>query len=386
MENPSGANHCMFCGNPLVAEEELDEVSKLRKELAETKKTKDLLETALKSQLKEKEKKVEVKPKPVVVSPPPQVIPPLVTPSPPPPPPSPPKSNKNRSLMLTLVVVGLIMIFSIVFWINGDKQDNIQKELEATQQTLSEQEKVNKDLKSKQEQLQKQKQQLQEQKLQQEQLLQKEKQKNQYVIDMVFVESGTFMMGCTEEQEGNCFDNEYAVHKVSVNSFYIGKYEVTQAQWRAVMGNNPSYANGDNLPVESVYWIDVQKFIEKLNVLTGKSYRLPTEAEWEYAVRGGNKSRKYKYSGSNSPSDVAWFASNSNNKTHAVGSKQPNELGIYDMSGNVLEWCADWWDEEYSSESQINPVGPESGSFHVNRGGKCSSGAKGIRVSVRGMR
>ncbi|MCX6276550.1 MAG: bifunctional serine/threonine-protein kinase/formylglycine-generating enzyme family protein [Bacteroidetes bacterium] len=181
---------------------------------------------------------------------------------------------------------------------------------------------------------------------------------------MVFVQGGTFNMGTS--------DGEYAerpVHSVTIGDFYIGKYEVTQIQWRAVMGYNPSnYSGCDDCPVENVSWNDVQEFIQKLNQKTGKSYRLPTEAEWEYAAKGGDKSNGYTYSGSNSVGDVAWYSENSGSKTHPVGQKQPNELGLYDMSGNVWEWCSDWYDD-YQGSPTSNPKGPSSGYRHVGRGG-----------------
>jgi sulfatase modifying factor 1 len=168
-----------------------------------------------------------------------------------------------------------------------------------------------------------------------------------YSIEMVYVQGGTFMMGCTSEQS-NCEDNEKPARKVTLSSFSIGKYEVTQAQWRAVMGHNPSRFSGcDRCPVEKVSWDDVQEFILKLNQKTGKKYRLPTEAEWEYAARGGSQSKGYQYSGSNNIGSVAWYDGNSGNKTHTVGSKSPNEIGIYDMTGNVWEWCSDWYDTKY---------------------------------------
>ena len=206
--------------------------------------------------------------------------------------------------------------------------------------------------------------------------------KNGISIDMVRVEAGTFTMGATPEMK-DPFDSEKPTHRVTLtNDYYIGKYEVTQRLWQAVMGNNPSEFNGDNLPVDKVSWKDCQKFISKLNRITGKSFRLPTEAEWEYAARGGNKSRGYQYSGSNNLSDVAWYDENSGSKTHAVGTKQPNELGIYDMSGNVREWCQDWFGE-YSSSSQVNPTGTNSGSFRVCRGGCWFSIVWGCRSSYR---
>ena len=201
-------------------------------------------------------------------------------------------------------------------------------------------------------------------------------------IDMVRVEAGTFTMGATAEMK-DPFDADKPAHRVTLtNDYYIGKYEVTQALWKAVMGNNPSNFKGDNLPVEQVSWYDCQDFFSKLNRITGKTFRLPTEAEWEYAARGGNKSRGYQYSGSNNTLDVAWFRDNSGSNTHAVGTKQPNELGIYDMSGNVREWCQDW-KGEYSSSSQVNPTGANSGSDRVFRGGSWSGEARYCRSSYR---
>jgi formylglycine-generating enzyme required for sulfatase activity len=201
-------------------------------------------------------------------------------------------------------------------------------------------------------------------------------------LEMVFVQGGTFTMGCTSEQGSDCFDDERPAHTVNLSNYYIGKYEVTQAQWKVVMGSNPSYFKGDNLPVENVSWNDVQEFIRKLNSQTGKNYRLPTEAEWEYAARGGNQSKGYKYSGSNSAGEVAWYYDNSGNKTHPVGQKKGNELGIYDMIGNVWEWCQDW-DGTYSSNSQKNPVGASSGSRRVDRGGGWKHNAVRCRVAFR---
>ena len=203
-------------------------------------------------------------------------------------------------------------------------------------------------------------------------------------IEMVWVSGGTFTMGATSEQGSDAWDDEKPAHKVTLSGYYIGKYEVTQKLWKAVMGNNPSNFTGDNLPVENVSWNDVQEFIRKLNQLTGKSYRLPTEAEWEYAARGGSNSRGYKYSGSDNVGSVAWYYDNSGSTTHPVGSKSPNELGIYDMSGNVLEWCQDRWASNYySSSPQRNPQGPASGSDRVNRGGSWDGLAGSCRVSRR---
>ena len=201
-------------------------------------------------------------------------------------------------------------------------------------------------------------------------------------IEMVKVEGGTFMMGATSEMK-NPNSNEKPVHQVTLtNDYYMGKYEVTQALWQAVMGSNPSEYKGENLPVETVSWNDCQKFISKLNSLTGRMFRLPTEAEWEYAARGGKESRGYQYSGSSNISDVAWYDENSGSKTHPVGTKQANELGIYDMTGNVWEWCSDWY-SSYSSSSQTNPTGSDSGSARVSRGGGWFNDASYCRLSVR---
>ena len=185
---------------------------------------------------------------------------------------------------------------------------------------------------------------------------------------MVSVEGGTFQMGSTDGD-----DYEKPVHNVTLSSYSIGETEVTQALWTAVMGTNPSYFKGDNLPVEKVTWNDCQTFITKLNQLTGNSFRLPTEAEWEFAAKGGTKSKGYTYSGSNTIGDVAWYADNSS-RTHPVATKQANELGIYDMSGNVYEWCQDWLGD-YRRSAQSNPTGPTSGSSRVLRGGSWIDGA-----------
>ena len=201
-------------------------------------------------------------------------------------------------------------------------------------------------------------------------------------IAMVYVSGGTFTMGATSEQGSDAENDEKPAHNVTLSGYYIGKYEVTQELWEAVMGSNPSCFKGDNLPVERVSWYDVREFLRKLNAMTGKNYRLPTEAEWEFAARGGNSSRGYKYSGSNSLGSVAWYYDNSGSRTHAVGTKSPNELGIYDMSGNVLEWCQDWYGS-YSSSSQRNPKGPNSGSYRVRRGGSWGTFARFCRVSNR---
>ena len=201
-------------------------------------------------------------------------------------------------------------------------------------------------------------------------------------FEMVYVEGGTFDMGATSEQGSDAYDWEKPVHRVTLSDYYIGRCEVTQELWEAVMGSNPSNFRGAQNPVESVSWNDCQNFIKKLNSLTGRTFRLPTEAEWEYAARGGNKSRHYKYSGSDNIDDVAWYDDNSGSKTHAVGTKSPNELGIYDMSGNVWEWCSDRYGS-YSAGAQTNPQGPSSGSGRVRRGGSWGSNARYCRVSYR---
>lgn len=184
------------------------------------------------------------------------------------------------------------------------------------------------------------------------------------------VEGGTFLMGSGES------DDE-PIRKVTLDSYYIGETEVTQALWRAVMGNNPSRFIGDNRPVEQVSWNDCQIFIQKINLLTGKNFRLPTEAEWEYAARGGKRSRGYKYAGSNIVDNVAVYEVNSKNMgegsrdygTHMVKSKQANELGLYDMSGNVWEWCNDYYNENFNDR--------------VLRGGRWNASAYHCRVTRR---
>ena len=201
-------------------------------------------------------------------------------------------------------------------------------------------------------------------------------------FDMIMVEGGTFTMGATSEQGEDAYSHEKPVHQVTLSDYYIGETEVTQALWKAVMGTNPSYFKGDSNPVEKVSWNDCQEFIRKLNSLTGRTFRLPTEAEWEYAARGGNQSKGYKYSGSNTLSSVAWYADNSSSQTHAVKTKSPNELGLYDMSGNVYEWCSDWYGS-YQSSTQTNPQGPSSGSDRVLRGGSWEINARCCRVSLR---
>ena len=231
--------------------------------------------------------------------------------------------------------------------------------------------------------------------------------------DMVYVEGGTFLMGaqtsCSSSANYDCdaYSDESPVHSVTLSSYYIGKYEVTQQLWEYVMNytgaaadgtilsavasdpwlgdSNPSstYGKGDYYPAYYVSYEDiVNHFIPRLNKITGKTFRLPTEAEWEYAARGGNQSKGCKYSGSNTIGDVAWYTSNSSSTTHQVGTKQANELGIYDMSGNVWEWCSDWYGS-YSSSAQTDPTGPTSGSYRVLRGGSWDYNAQYCRVSYR---
>lgn len=205
---------------------------------------------------------------------------------------------------------------------------------------------------------------------------------------MVYVEPGSFQMGSTTGAS-----DEKPVHSVTISKgYYIGETEVTQALWKAVTGNSPTtsrfawsttYGLGDNYPAYYISYEDVQSFITKLNSLTGAQFRMPTEAEWEFAARGGNKSKGYIYSGSNTVGDVAWYTENSGSKAHAVKTKAANELGIYDMSGNVWEWCSDWYGS-YSSSSVTDPTGPASGSCRVQRGGSwnnsCRSAYRGLNV------
>jgi formylglycine-generating enzyme len=207
------------------------------------------------------------------------------------------------------------------------------------------------------------------------------------VGDMVAVKGGTFMMGATYEQGSDCYDDEKPVHSVILNDYYIGKYLVTQRLWKRIMAGtsiaDPSRFKGDDLPIETVSWKDIiNTFLIRLKVTTGKIYRLPTEAEWEYAARGGGKSNGYKYAGSNDIDEIAWYGGNSGRKTHVVGTKAPNELGIYDMSGNVWEWVNDWYGK-YKSDTQTNPVGAAPSTYRVNRGGSWSSAAANSRVSSR---
>lgn len=198
---------------------------------------------------------------------------------------------------------------------------------------------------------------------------------------MIAVKGGTFTMGATSEQTG-ARSNESPTHSVTLSDYYIGETEVTQELWNAVMGSNPSYFGDMQRPVEMVSWDDCQTFISRLNELTGETFRLPTEAQWEYAARGGNQAQGRLYSGSNTIDVVAWYTSNSSSTTHPVKTKAPNELGIYDMSGNVREWCSDRYGS-YSSAAQTDPTGPSTGSYRVGRGGSWSNSAAICRIANR---
>ena len=223
-------------------------------------------------------------------------------------------------------------------------------------------------------------------------------------LKMIPVEGGTFFMGENAIHEFTSFDDAKPVHSVTLSSYYIGETEVTQQLWQVVTGQkttsdsnywnqwNSTYGLGPNRPAYYISWDDCQEFIVKLNALTGRTFRLPTEAEWEFAARGGTKSKDYKYSGSNDIEDVAWYVANSYEKgksspdygTHDVATKQPNELGLYDMSGNVWEWCSDWYDSGYYANSpSANPLGPSSGSDRVLRGGCWGNTYEGCSVSMR---
>lgn len=196
---------------------------------------------------------------------------------------------------------------------------------------------------------------------------------------MIYVEGGTFQMG---SEDSDAYGNEKPAHPVTLSNFHIGETPVTQALWKTVMGSNPSHFKGDNQPVEKVSWNDCQEFIQKLNRLTGKTFRLPTEAEWEYAARGGKHHSPHKYAGSNSINEVAWYDDFSGGKTHPVKTKKPNALGVYDMSGNVYEWCQDWYND-YSGSAQTDPKGPSKGSRRILRGGSWGYSAWRCRVSYR---
>ena len=190
--------------------------------------------------------------------------------------------------------------------------------------------------------------------------------------EMVLVEGGSFMMGLGTDSDHNGFQNTVRTHKVTLSSFKIGKYEISQSEWKAVMGESSNFSQHQgcaNCPVEEVSWNDIQLFIQKLNAATGKHYQLPTEAQWEYAARGGNKSKGYKYAGSDNVNDITEPGGTFTGKTHPVGSKRPNELRIYDMSANLAEWCGDWFDPHYIPGATTDPPGAPSGVGHFIRGG-----------------
>lgn len=209
-----------------------------------------------------------------------------------------------------------------------------------------------------------------------------------FLFNMVHVEGGTFMMGATEEQGDEAYPDEKPIHKVTLSDYWIAETQVTQSLWTEVMRHKykskrfPSNFQGEDLPVEMVSWDDCKLFIAELNEQTGEKFRLPTEAEWEFAARGGLKSKGFKYAGGNSLKSLAWFAENSEKRTHSVKLRNPNELGLYDLSGNVFEWCEDR-SEKYSEEAQNNPQGAEEGFNRVARGGSWCSDAGSCRVSIR---
>ena len=204
---------------------------------------------------------------------------------------------------------------------------------------------------------------------------------------MVPVDMGTFTMGCTPEQGKDCTRWEKPDHVVMVAGFYISRYDVTQTQWDAVMGKDndrSKHKNCPDCPVDNVSWNDAMDFISRLNELTGRKYRLPTEAEWEFAARGGTQSMGYKYAGSKDPDEVEWNDGNSHDTTHPVGKKLPNELGLYDMNGNVWQWCSDWFDEKYYATMPAdNPKGPDHGTERVIRGGSWVNFARVCRPTYR---
>jgi len=201
-------------------------------------------------------------------------------------------------------------------------------------------------------------------------------------MEMVFVRGGTFTMGCAPEH-GNCQEHEKPTHRVTVSDFYISKYPVSQKQWEKVMGTNPSMIKSDVAAVETVTWDDAQEYLARLKKLTNNVYRLPTEAEWEYAARGGEKSKGYKFAGSDNINDVAWYSGNTPHlSVRKIGSKAPNELGLYDMCGNVFEWVGDWY-APYPSRSQVDPLGPSTGSYRLLRGGSYFLDAPFCRVHTR---
>jgi formylglycine-generating enzyme required for sulfatase activity len=204
-------------------------------------------------------------------------------------------------------------------------------------------------------------------------------------MEFVWIEGGEFLMGCGAS-DTECDDDEKPAHKVRVDGFWMGQYEVTQAQWQKLMGSNPSSFEGENRPVEQVSWDDAQEFIKKLNSRSGMTFRLPTEAEWEYAARAGTKTVYSFGDNVNKLGEYAWYSANSGSQTHPVGQKKPNVWGLYDMHGNVWEWCADWYDSSYyAKDPSENPSGPSGGSSRVLRGGCWPSDARHVRSALRGI-
>jgi formylglycine-generating enzyme required for sulfatase activity len=296
------------------------------------------------------------------------------------------EESKSGKSWIYLVLVGIVVLGGYIYLNRGSAGDNGNLTENQGVEEITEVDMQNQSKNGNDAEIQRQNEEERQRELERQMELERKTSNpiiQKFQSDMVYVQGGTFTMGCTSEQGNDCDDSEKPAHQVSLSSYYINRYEVTQAQWRAVMGSNPSIFKGCELcPVENVSWNAVQEFIQKLNVMTGRSYRLPTEAEWEYAARGGRKSRGYKFSGSSNPNEVGWYDGNSSRKTHPVGQKQANELGLYDMSGNVWEWCSDW-NGDYSSQSKIDPKGPSTASDRVSRGGGWFNASWSLRLSNR---
>lgn len=216
---------------------------------------------------------------------------------------------------------------------------------------------------------------------------------NQVPLKMVFVKGGEMQLGCVDNRDDSCRARELPVHTVTLTDFYIGETEVTQEQWMAVMGrdNNPSYRKGNLLPVERVSWDDCHRFVNRLNkyladeLPQGYRFALPSEAQWEYASRGGLKNANNRYSGSNNLAQVSWYYDNSDLRTHDVRIKTANELGIFDMSGNVWEWCEDWFNEEFYAQNTewTDPMNNQEATYRVQRGGSWNFAAPYHRCATR---
>lgn len=201
---------------------------------------------------------------------------------------------------------------------------------------------------------------------------------------MVKVDGGNFTMGCVIVQDTECYAQEKPRHIVTLNTYYIDKFDITQKEWKAVMGTSPAAKYCADCPVVNVTWFEAQEFINKLNQMSNKNYRLPTEAEWEYAAKGGNKSHGYKYAGGNEARTVAWYDSTISKTVHPVGQMAPNELGLFDMSGDVWQWCSDWFNDKYYSTSpSSNPTGPARGTTRCVRGGSWWGPMRDCRVANR---